>query len=169
MDLETLYRLEFPWVHATVRRLGVSSGDIEDAVHDIFVKIHEKLEDYDEQRPRRPWLYAFVLRHVVDYRRRAKHRRMEPDVLAAVPIDDSPSPEERTDMAERRGLLELALADVPPHRRDVIVMCKLDDLSTGDVARLLGVSEDTVSSRLRQGLENLQTALRRLQRPGTKQ
>src|SRR5688500_13501181 len=52
----------FPYVHKSLRRLGVRDADLEDLAHDVFVVAHRQLERYDPERPLLPWLFGIAVR-----------------------------------------------------------------------------------------------------------
>jgi DNA-directed RNA polymerase specialized sigma24 family protein len=44
-------------------------------VHEVFLKVHARLADYDDARPFvRPWRFGFAYRVAADHRRLARHR-----------------------------------------------------------------------------------------------
>src|SRR5438128_12143498 len=58
-DFAELFEREFEYVWFTLRRFGVSTRDLEDVTHDVFIQVYKHLDRYDPQRPLRPWLFAF--------------------------------------------------------------------------------------------------------------
>jgi RNA polymerase sigma-70 factor (sigma-E family) len=78
-----------------------------------------------------------------------KHRR---EVLAEV--EDVPSPGDEV-AAERRIVLDRALAALTPRQRATVVLRFYDDLSERDTAETLGVSVGTVKSQTHLALRRL--------------
>lgn len=60
---------------------------------------------------------------------------------------------------EQRLVLRAALAQLPVHQRQVVVLRYVDDLSVAEVATLTGRSPGTVKSQSARGLERLRTLL----------
>jgi RNA polymerase sigma-70 factor, ECF subfamily len=50
-DFATVFEHEFDYVWFTLRRLGVRDGDLEDVTHDVFIRVHAHLDQYDADRP----------------------------------------------------------------------------------------------------------------------
>jgi RNA polymerase sigma-70 factor, ECF subfamily len=145
-----IYEQEFAYVWRTLRRLGVATGELEDAVHDVFVVVHRRFDDFDAARPSRPWLFGIAYRVASDRRRRATGVEIparDDEVLAVA--DGGPSPEAHLAAAQARRRVHRALAELPIDQRAVIVMHDLEGHSAPEVAEALGVPLNTVYSRLR--------------------
>jgi RNA polymerase sigma-70 factor, ECF subfamily len=161
LELGAIFDEHFDYVWATLRRLGVRDADREDLVHEVFLKVHTRLADYDESRPLRPWLFGFAYRVAADHHRLARHRV---EVLGAqgeaagdtVPADD------RVAALEQRELVLAALDTLELDRRAVLVMHDIDDVPVPEIARLLDVPLNTAYSRLRLAREQLAGAVTRL-------
>jgi RNA polymerase sigma-70 factor (ECF subfamily) len=147
-EFSSMYRLEFPYVWKTLRRLGVPPQDLEDLVHDLFVVVHRHLVDYDPTRPLRPWLFGIAVRVVADFRRSPRAMR---EVLrdAIEPIDTAPTPYDRLEGKEARELLLKALDTLDLDRRAVFVMHELDEIPMPEIAAVLAIPVNTAYSRLR--------------------
>jgi len=73
-DAGTIFQQEFRYVWNSLRRLGVHQRDLEDVVHEVFVRVHDQLPLFDVTRPLRPWLFGIALGLATNYRRLARHR-----------------------------------------------------------------------------------------------
>jgi RNA polymerase sigma-70 factor, ECF subfamily len=155
-----IFERELPYVWSTLRRLGVKPADLEDVVHEVFVRVYRKLAEYDDARPIRPWLFGFAYRGAADYRRLARHRREAPGVDTDAP-DPRAGPDEEVDLSDRRALLDRALEAVPLERRAVLVLHELEEKPVPEIADALGIPLNTAYSRLRTGRAELAAALKR--------
>jgi RNA polymerase sigma-70 factor, ECF subfamily len=162
-DLGQVFDEHFAYVWACLRRLDVRGADLEDQAHEVFLKVHRHLADYDPTRPIRPWLFAFVYRAASDYRRLARHRV---EVLGACPevVDQERPADLRIQAAEERALLLAALDTVELERRAVVILHELDEVPVPAIALALGIPVGTAYSRLRLGREDLAAALKRLRK-----
>jgi RNA polymerase sigma-70 factor (ECF subfamily) len=160
-DLGQIFDEHFAYVWACLRRLDVRDADLEDQAHEVFLKVHSRLADYDPTRPIRPWLFAFIYRTASDYRRLARHRV---EVLGA--SQEAVAPEQPADVAmqasEDRALLLAALDTVELERRAVLILHELDEVPVPAISHALGIPLGTAYSRLRLGREDLAIAVKRL-------
>jgi RNA polymerase sigma-70 factor, ECF subfamily len=161
-DFTALFRAEIGYVMHALRKLGAPERELEDLAHDVFVAVHRKLDDYDPERPVRPWLFGIAFRVASDHRRRAQSRR---EVLRDGPADIEdvrPSAEEQMARGEDRRLVTRALDAIAIDRRAVFVMHDMDGISVPEIARVLEVPLNTAYSRLRLAREEFRDAVRRL-------
>ena len=70
--------------------------------------------------------------------------------------DPGKSPEQLADNAGLRRRLRKALAALPPPYRAVVFLREMEGLSTREVAKVLGISEDSVKTRLHRARIQLQ-------------
>jgi len=143
---------------AVASRLLGSRADAEDAVQRTFIRCHAHASDYRPEWSVTTWLYRILTNACVDEIRRRRARPEEPLPPAAAAGGAGPGPEARLD-------LERALAKVPTEARALLVLRYVEGLSYAELARVRGISLNTVKSQLKRGKEILKTAL--LERPGS--
>jgi len=156
---QAIFDAEFSYVCRALRRLGVRPADVEDVAQDVFIKVHDRFDGYDQSRPIRPWLFAFVLRIAANHLRRARHRH-EVDG----PVPDAASrrtPEDDLIDEEARRLVLAALQGVPLVRRGALIMHDMDGFTGPEIAGILQVPINTVYSRVRVARVEFKAALRR--------
>jgi RNA polymerase sigma-70 factor, ECF subfamily len=160
-DLGAIFDEHFDYVWATLRRLGVREADREDLVHDVFLKFHSRLADYDETRPLRPWLFGFAYRVAADHHRLARHR-VEVLGVSGEAAAQNPPADDRVAAIEQRELILEALQTLDLDRRAVLVMHDVDDIAVPEIAHTLDIPLNTAYSRLRLAREQLAAAVTRL-------
>ncbi len=113
---EKLYRRHAEFAFNLAVRIQGSSADVEDIVHDAFLRAHERLEDLREPAAFRAWLGSIVVRLV---RTRLRRRRLlgalglrapEPLELDSIATTDA-DPEARALLAQVYALLQTLAAD----------------------------------------------------------
>jgi RNA polymerase sigma-70 factor, ECF subfamily len=113
---ESLYRRHAAFAFNLAVRIQGSSADVEDVVHDAFLKAQERLTDLRDCTAFRPWLGSIVVRLVRTRLRRRKllgalgltsPEPVEIDTIAAVDAD----PEARAQLAQVYALLQTLAAD----------------------------------------------------------
>jgi RNA polymerase sigma-70 factor (ECF subfamily) len=162
IDFRRVFEDTFDYVWLTLRRLGVRERDLEDVTHDVFVVVHRHLDEYDRERPIRPWLFAFALRAAADYRRLARHRVELRDDTSSL-VAPGPGPHEQAVTRERLDLVALALDGLDFDRRSIFVLHQIDGVPVNQAALLLGIPVNTAHSRLRLARADFAQAVRRLQ------
>lgn len=152
-----IFESEYAYVRRSLERLGVPSADVEDACQEVWLRVHDKLGEYDPARSLRPWLFAFAARIAANERKLARHHRemrTHAEFLSSV-LD----PERLINHAEQRKLLLDALTAIDPRKREVVILHDLDEIPTATVAEALGIPLNTAYSRLREGRNDLRQAL----------
>ena len=146
-------------------RLGPDVAD--DLAAETFTDAFRKRAQFQPGRGAlRPWLYGIATNLV------ARHRRVEARRLSALARADrraSADPDDLADLADRaaarvsaqqlRKPLAQALAQLPDHDRDVLLLVSLADLSYEEVAAALSIPAGTVGSRLNRARRKVRTAV----------
>ena len=137
---------------AVAARLLGSRADAEDAVQRAFIRCHTHARDYRPEWSVSTWLYRILTNACVDEIRRRRARPEEPMPERTFATAPGPGPEARLDLA--RGL-----ARVPTEARILLTLRYVEGLSYGELARVRGISVNTVKSQLKRGKEILRAAL----------
>src|SRR6202521_4347586 len=83
-----LYREHAPAIFRFCRRAMPTREDAEDATMDIFIKVRQKLSQYDAGRPFGAWLYTVAANHCWDLLRRRKLRQgLETGEVENMPLE----------------------------------------------------------------------------------
>jgi RNA polymerase sigma-70 factor (family 1) len=128
----------------------------EEILQDVFVKIWEKREMLDNQKSFRSFLYTIAKNLVVDlFRRAALDRRMlEKFIIDNTefynPFEGIDDPEE-----ESKAIVQTALDILPPQRKKIYMLVKLEGKSYGEVAELLGISTSTINDHVVKATKSL--------------
>ncbi|MES1187613.1 MAG: sigma-70 family RNA polymerase sigma factor [Myxococcales bacterium] len=155
------YQQELGYLLGSLRRLAVPNSDIEDVLHEVFLVMLARWDDYDRARPLRPWLFGIAFRVASTHRRKSWREVLDDDHDAP---DLREGPDDNVAAKQSRTLLLNALAQVPLERRAVLIMHEIDETSMRDVARHLEIPLFTAYSRLRKARQELDVALVRLQK-----
>jgi RNA polymerase sigma-70 factor (ECF subfamily) len=158
--------------------------DPSDVVQEALADASQHLDDYLRDRPLAfyPWLRRFAWERLVAlYRqhvlagKRSVTREERGDLLlsdqSAVALADrllapGTSPSHRVLRDELLERVRDALARLTPRDREVLVMRHLEQLSTGEVAAVLGISEGAVMTRQTRALVRLRALLDEKPREG---
>lgn len=175
---ERLVRRELDRLFSIASRFLADERDAEEVVQDALVRAYRAIASYDlariEALALRPWLAAIVVNLARNRRRRAdalgrrqstvpSNGHRPPASLAEgafEPMATDPAGSPETVLLRREGAAGWAalLADLPARYRLPIVLRYVGDLSTPEVAAVLGRPEGTVRAQLHRGLERLRAA-----------
>jgi RNA polymerase sigma-70 factor (ECF subfamily) len=156
-----LYREYAPAIFRFCRRALPTREDAEDATMEIFMKLRDKLNQYDETRAFSAWLYKVAANHCWDLLRRRKIRQdKETEDLENVPLVH-PDPSQLDRMIEQKSSEEVrrALDKLGARARMALVMRYYSDMSYDEIADALGVRRAFVGVVLLRARHELRQAL----------
>ena len=156
-----LYRHYAAPIFRFCRRALPLREDAEDATMEIFLKIREKLGQYDSSRPFAAWLYKVAANHCWDLLRRRRVRQdLEIGDVEDLPLEH-PDPGQLERLVEQRTGEEVraALGRLPARARMALVLRYYADMSYDEVAEALGVRRAFVGVVLLRARHQLREAL----------
>lgn len=150
--------------------------DPSDIVQETLVEASRKLPEYlqDQPLPFYPWLRQIAWDRLVDLHRRhvqaqkravgrESWRQMLPDrstmALADRLLASGTTPSGHFLREELRDRMQAALAELPPRDREVLVLRHLEQLSTCEIASVMGMKEGAVKTRHLRALQRLRGLL----------
>jgi RNA polymerase sigma-70 factor (ECF subfamily) len=134
-------------------------AEAEDAASAIFVKAFHALPAFrDRESSFRSWLFRIAHNEVVDRQKHGTRHSSAPLDAAHELIDPAPSPEEAAITADALARLRGLLATLPPRERSVLEL-RLTDLSSREIATVLGISEQNVWTAQSRALHRMRTAM----------
>ena len=138
----TLYRVAF-----SVLR---NAADAEDAVQETFLRVLRHRATLGEVRDHRVWLIRIVWNIVLDRKRRAKTRPETEDMndLARVLPAAGLSAEDRAAASQHHTQMLRLVDSLPAKEREVLLLSAFEELSSVEIAQVLGVTESSIRSRL---------------------
>jgi RNA polymerase sigma-70 factor (ECF subfamily) len=174
-DAEALDRLllraqEVAWRFSTT--VCGHADDAEDAMQEALIKTYRYVGRIREPEAFRPWLYRTVRNACLMGRRK---RAGEPARLQSLDevtpgadggtrpdvLHPGKNPEQLADNAALRRRLREALRTLPGPYRAIVFLREMEGLSTREVAKVMGMTEDNVKTRLHRARVQLQAHLER--------
>jgi RNA polymerase sigma-70 factor, ECF subfamily len=147
--------------YALARRLVGSDSDAQDVLQEAFLSVHRKLASFRGDSRFSTWLYRVVTNAALMHLRARSRRALEPLDESLPRFDSNGSylaePAELESAAyaaerlDRKALAEKAqegLERLPEIYRTAFVLRDLEELTTAEVADLLGVGADAVRQRV---------------------
>jgi RNA polymerase sigma-70 factor (ECF subfamily) len=155
-----------------IAQLGLrNDDDALDAVQDAMMKLVQSYASRPEAEWR-PLFYRILSNRVRDMQRR---RTVRGRIMAWLPMGDAeddedsdpiaqaPSfeagPARRLELDEAIGVLEIAVAELPPRQQQAFLLRNLEGLDVAETATAMGCSEGSVKTHYFRALENLRARL----------
>src|SRR5258707_12467570 len=143
-----------------------------DLAQETFLRVYERLDQFDPSRRFGPWLFRIGVNLSLDYLRK-RRRRVWPSLCSDSRAEKGPDPA----VADPREALDLeqevrrVLESVPEKYRTVLILRDLENFSTSEIAAILHRKEATIRWRLAEARMRFQEFWQRRQsgeaaRPG---
>jgi RNA polymerase sigma-70 factor (ECF subfamily) len=138
-----LVRYEKPVYNAAYRMLH-SSEDARDVTQTVFLKVFERIDQFDPQRRFFSWVYRIALNESINWLN--KSNRLDPidDNIA----DDCNGPEKEVGNQQLGESMQAALMTISADKRQVVVLKHILGCSYQEIAEVLEIPEKKVKSRL---------------------
>jgi len=154
-------RYQQPIYNAAYRVLG-NAEDAADIAQAVFLKVAERLEEYDPRFKFFSWLYRIAINESLNLLRR--NGREEPlDEEMDIPGADSANPEWQLGEAQVSRRVQGALMRMRAEDRVMIALRHFSDCSYREIGAILELDERTVKSRLYEARSRLRGLLQDLQ------
>jgi RNA polymerase sigma-70 factor, ECF subfamily len=165
LDVAEVYAQNAQFLWKSLYRMGVPEADLPDALQEVLLVVHRRLDSFGGSCQLSTWLFAICLRVAATTRRTRRRRREEPmdSCTDADPLVEPNNPEQLTLARDSRRRLDLALESLGPEKRAVLVMFELEGISCNEIAELLGVPKGTVFSRLANARQTFLQTLQRIE------
>ena len=125
----------------------------EDAVQETFLKVYKGLDTFRGESSEKTWIMKIAMNTCYKMNRsgwsRFINRRVTPEML----------PETSVPFEEKDDELTRAVIRLPIRLREVILLYYYQGLNVNEIAEALGISQPSVSGRLKRGRERLKDML----------
>lgn len=142
-----MFRSHYQRVVRWLTVLGVAPAEVDDVAQEVFIIAHRKLDQLRPDASVAGWLMGIARRVGATHRRgyeRARARERH-----ATPPAETPSPETATMRNRAAQVLHDFLSSLPEDQRLVFVLYEMDGDNATEIAEALGISSNTVHSRIR--------------------
>ncbi|MDQ6630589.1 MAG: sigma-70 family RNA polymerase sigma factor [Verrucomicrobiota bacterium] len=143
--------------------------EAEDLAQNVFVQVFKSAARYEATAKFSTWIFTIVRNLCLnEIRRRSRHPADSLD--ASVENDDQPvrqyqdfktfSPPENLLQGELEEKIQDALEALPENQRTALLLCRQEDLSYEEIARVMGASLSATKSLIHRGRETLKEKLK---------
>lgn len=166
---QEIFRRHRRGVYGYILRYTGNEQESEEIFQDVFIKMHRAAPNWVPTAKLSTWLYTIVRNLCIDVHRKKRIRhtvsldekkedgddRSLYDVIAS----DEARPDHESSDREIGKILEEALSKINEDQREVFLMREKSGFKFEEIAEILGVSVNTVKSRMRYALEGLKKCL----------
>lgn len=128
-----------------------SFEDAEDIAQESFLRAFKSISKFRAEASPRSWLIAIARNLCADYYRKKKTESFSIDAFIEDGGDLSsgaPSPCEILESSERKTLILRAVENLPEEFKETFLLRERYGLSYSEIAKVLGIKEGTVKSRI---------------------
>lgn len=135
----------------------------EELTQDVFVRIWDKRELIDPEQSFKSYLYRIAQHILYDfYRKIAREERLQDEIRRFVVNEHNPT-DEGLFLKETQHILDQAIASLSEQQRQIYILCKIEGKSYKEVALLLGISANTISTHMTRASKKIQEYMTRYQ------
>jgi RNA polymerase sigma-70 factor (ECF subfamily) len=143
-----LYALYSRPLYLNLFRLLKSEQVAEEILQNIFLIVWEKRETITINHSIRGYLFRIAENKVHDFFRKLKRDRKLYDYILRLSRGKYEDVETKILHSEETALLNKAIENLPPQRKEVFYLCKVEGKSYLEVSRLLGISASTINDHI---------------------
>jgi len=121
--------------------------DAIDLVQDVFLRVYEKIDSYQEGRNFEAWLLQVAKNLCIDrYRKTRSRREMESDArVDELPLADERSPDSIR-ASDLKDILAKSVDCLAERQKTIFLMRHVNQMGNEEIARVLNISTGTVKS-----------------------
>ena len=151
-----LYQLHYRRIYGTCLRIIGNPMDAEEAMHDVFLKLFNHMDDLQNDKAFYSWSRNIAIRTSIDRVRRKKQvfEQVDDNLFIA-----DEKPDEELDLSVEA--IKRELGNLPDGYRIVVSMRLLEECGFEELAQVLQIRESTVRSQYARGREKLVQMLKR--------
>ena len=169
-----LYRITHNQVYAVVKTMMKDEDAAQDVVQDSFVKAFQNLSQLQDPEKFLAWVKRIARNRAIDCLRKSVpvlFSSLSEEEDGVIEFEDDRVenlPEVVVDRQETVRLMREILDVLSEEQRVAVTLFYYEQMSVREIAQLLGVSENTVKSRLAYGRNKIEGRVRDLEKKGTK-
>jgi RNA polymerase sigma-70 factor (ECF subfamily) len=167
---ETLVRAYTPRLLAVARRMMPTDEDARDVVQDAFLNAFRSMDRFEGNAKLSTWLHRIVVNAAL-MKLRTRRRKPEESLEPLLPAfkenghhldrfgqwDESAA--RLAEQQETRQIVRDAILSLPETYREVLILRDIEEMSTDETARTLGITANAVKIRLHRARLALRTLL----------
>ena len=152
----------------TCYRLVYDRDIAEDITQEVFIKVFSSIDQFRGESKLSTWIYRIAVTKSLDYLRAQKRKKRlaffrnalgEDQVQIEIPAPDYENPDVIADRTEGMKILNNALNHLPENQRVAFSLSKYDEMSSKEIADIMGSTVSAVDSLIHRAKKNLEKKL----------
>lgn len=143
-----MYRLYSAPLFKKILRMVYDEDIAKELLQDLFMKIWEGREKIDSSRSFKSYLYAVGINMVYDHFRKTVKTNAMIVKLISTAVEQYTHTEESIIEKETMDIINSAVQKLPPQRKRVFVLCKLEGKTYAEVSKELNISSSTIHDHM---------------------
>jgi len=135
-------------------RLTANRAASEDLVQEVFIRILKYRAGYQGGSRFAVWMFQIARNAHVDFLRKSKAELPLDDQFTEMPSTE-PLPEDQFEAGQEAALVRRALDRLPAKKKEILVLCRFQNLKLQEIAELLGCQVGTVKVQVHRALKDL--------------
>ena len=156
---ERLYGLYSERLYLNILRLVKSKEEAEEILQEIFVLLWEKRSTIDIHSSFRSYLLRIGENKAYDYFRKLRRDQRLYHSLKILAVNQCASLDLVSLEGQKEELLKQAIVALPPQRRRVYELCKLEGKSYQEASMILNISTSTINDHIVKGTRAIRVYL----------
>ena len=126
----------------------------EDILQEVFIKVHQKLDNLTEESKLQAWLYQICRNTIIDYYRSRQQITLSEQLDENIPAEPA-----QEDQGQLSRCLKILIADLPEQYNEILLSSELQEEKQQVIADQNQLSLSAVKSRILRGREQLKKKL----------
>jgi RNA polymerase sigma factor (sigma-70 family) len=139
--------------------------DAEEITQDVFVKIYDKLDTFEEKSDIKTWIYRITINKSLDFIKANKTNKrwffinaLKINQETKIEIIDFNHPGVQLEQKEAMEQLFVSINKLPNNQKTSVILLKIEQLSQAETAKIMNLSIkalDSLFQRAKKNLENI--------------
>jgi RNA polymerase sigma-70 factor (ECF subfamily) len=139
----------FDQLYNFARWLTQDTAEAEDLVQETYAKALRGFSSFQIGTNFRAWMYRILRNSFLSSRTGLKTTvAIDDDDQELTLVEGGPTPETLAIERSNREVVQQALAELPVHFREILLLCEVEEMSYQEIAQTLAIPAGTVMSRL---------------------
>jgi RNA polymerase sigma-70 factor (family 1) len=157
---ENIYHFFVTRLYAFTRKMVQNEGDAEEIVQEVFVKLWEHRQFLDPDQNIDGYVFR-IAKNIVYNKARHQVQELAYSKYLSENEGTGNTTEDQIHYEELGHLLEEAFTTMPPTRKQVFVMSRIEGLSNSEIARRLQTSNSNIENHINKALHDIRRKLER--------